>query len=221
MYFAPLRLKNRLDSWWLPLICGKLDEEFAPERKVLLAECAGRVLDVGSGGGAYMRYFQRATAITALEPVQELHTTIRKQAASHGIQSDRLTVLAMDAETFAEQASCDDHNEESFDWVILGNVLCEAENPGTTLEAIDQLLKPGVGRVYFSEHIACPAGCWERRLQEWINPLWCTISNGCNVNRDSLHAIYNMSNWKVIHWTYNSVKVGMGPFVLGLATKNA
>jgi SAM-dependent methyltransferase len=230
MYVGPSSWKQSFLSWWLPRICGRLNEKFGAERQHLLADCGTtttegggggggggdcRVLDVGSGGGAYMQYLRTATHITALEPVAKLHPTIRKTAELHGIQQDRLDVLAMNVETYLREHG----NKTLFDWVILGNVLCEVDNVATTLDAVDQLLQPGTGRVYFSEHVACPHGSWRRRVQQWINPVWHTISGGCNLHHDSLEAIQAMPNWQVISWTYHNFTVGMGPFVLGLALK--
>ena len=216
MLLSPNSLKNRIVSFWTPLICDKLDGMFVPERKELLKDCRGCILDIGSGGGAYLRYFKEASEIVALEPNSELHETIRREAKSQRIAADRLTILAMDTESYLEHNTKDARGK--FDWVILGNVLCEIEDHASTLQAVDRMLRPG-GMLYFSEHIGCPRGTWRRLLQELLNPFWRVLSHGCNIHRDSLLEIQSMPNWEVISWTYHNLRIGLGPFVIGLAQK--
>ena len=219
MYLSSNSLKNRITSFWTALICNKMNDMFVPERNELLKECRGRVLDIGSGGGAYLRYFQKASAIVALEPNTDLHDTIRTEAEKQGIAADRLTVLAMDTETyFLEQQRGGDAGMLLFDWVILGNVLCEIDNHDSLLRTVDQMLQKG-GMLYFSEHIGCPKGTWLRQFQEWVNPFWRVLSNGCSIHRDSLLEIQSMPDWEVISWTYHNFRIGMGPLVLGLVQK--
>jgi SAM-dependent methyltransferase len=162
-----------------------------------------------------MKHLSGADEVTALEPVESFHPFIRKSAEKAGISSKALTILPMGAEQFAEEYS----DDKPFDWIILGNVLCEVPDITSTLQAVDRCLRKG-GTVYFSEHMACPRGTWQRKyVQEFVNPWWRRASGGCNVNRDTLKKIETMPGWHVISWTYEHVRVGMGLFVLGLAEK--
>ena len=107
-----------------------------------------------------------------------------------------------------------------FDWVILGNVLCEVPDQEGVLGHVSRLLRPG-GSVYFSEHIAHPPGTFLRWVQERLNPWWCCVSDGCNMNRPTLDRMLDQfasrDGWVVQYW---QVDVGMlVPFVLGVATK--
>jgi SAM-dependent methyltransferase len=215
MWIGPDAIKQRLVSVFLPRLCHKVGILFQPERDELLKGCSGRVLDVGCGGGAYMRYFHNADAIVALEPVQSMHSKIRSEASNNGIEADRLTLLSIDIESYIQQYGVND----KFDWIILGNVLCEVNDPISTLQAVDALIQPRSGRIYYCEHIGCPKHTWKRRWQDWMNPFWKTLSYGCNSNRDSLEYISTLNDWEVISWQYSNFTVGLGPFVLGLARK--
>jgi SAM-dependent methyltransferase len=221
MRLSPPGVRNSITSIMISKICGKLDKTMNSERTHLLSRVHGRVLDVGCGSGAYMPYlYPNARFIVALEPMVEMHPRIQKsavQAASKSNvcppdQNDRLQIYAMNAEEF-ETTKWDGI---PFDWVILGNVLCEVPNVERTVQTVHRLLKTE-GHVYFSEHVACPRGTWTRRIQDWMNPYWHTISNGCNINRDSLEIIQKMQQWDVIWWRYKHFCVGLGPMVLGLA----
>lgn len=215
MWLSPNVFRHKILRWHIPFICSKLDSMFHKERKVLLDGCQGsNVLDVGSGGGAYMRYFSKAKSVTALEPVEALHETIRRNAERYNVPT--LTIFAVDVETYLR----DHFSGEMFDWIVLGNVLCEVDDVRSTLDAVDKLLKPGTGTVYFSEHVACERGTWTRTLQDAFNPPWKTLSGGCNMNRETLRLIKSGTrNWEVISWNFPNVKIGLGPFLMGLAKK--
>jgi len=240
-------LKNTLLSMVIPKCMDVVGKEFSQERQTLLQDLHGKILDVGSGGGAYLDYCPTAdttsataTSVTnqttsangdrideirnddnnrkpttekviALEPNRQMHNTIRTRG-KHLVKENKLEIVSSMEEVLANEAP------ESFDWVILGNVLCEVNDVAKTLDQIDQLLKPG-GKVYFSEHVARPVGTWQRRYQDWINPLFRHIGGGCNCNHDSLLEMQKRRNWNVIFWQYEHVQVCMGYFVVGLAQK--
>lgn len=223
---TPRCLANRIASFWTKCICRKLDTLFATERNTLLQHCHGRVLDIGCGGGTYLRYYaSTCTEVVALEPNVTFHPTILQEAQRVELPLERLTLVASDTETYLkqvlQQAKQDDGGDNYsflFDFVILGNVLCEVDNVVTTLQAVDALLRPG-GHVYFCEHVGCPTRSWMRTIQDAINPVWKIVSHGCNINHDSLVAMASMPNWEVISWTYHQFRIMLGPLVLGLARK--
>lgn len=130
-------------------------------------------------------------------------------------EDSQIECHACDIETYVREHP---QQRATFDWVILGNVLCEIDDQISALQCINHVLKPG-GHVYFSEHIGAPKGTWTRRLQDFINPIWRTAGGGCNCNHDSLENIQKTPGWQVIFWNYNGFKVGLAPFVLGLAMK--
>lgn len=201
-------IQHRYLAWFLPLGMDKVAQEFKTERQTLLGNVRGRVMDVGSGGGAYLDHCHAADHVVAVEPVVELHPTIRKR----GKELASLTLVQTVDEVVQQEPP------ESLDWVILGNVLCEVDSVPETLQQINTLLKPG-GHVYFSEHLGHPVGSWSRSMQDWCNPFWRHMSGGCNCNRDSLAALESLG-WPVVAWYYNQWTTTLfGPFVLGLAQK--
>lgn len=214
MFFTSVAMatpfRNQLFAMFLPGIMEKVDKEFEEERKALLSTISGgSVLDVGSGAGAYFRYFTLADSVVAVEPAAALYPKLQETAKEHGLVDPhkRFTILADLKDVTG-----------SFDHIVLGNVLCEVPSMDTALEQVDRLLRPG-GTVYFSEHIGRPTGTWPRWFQDRFNPMHRHMTSGCNCNRDSLDAIRNKKNWDVVYWKYEHFQVCMGPFVLGLAVK--
>jgi SAM-dependent methyltransferase len=194
-------------------------ELFDVERKELLQDNIGpndRILDLGAGSGYYLKYLCRCSNLVAIEPVENFHEAYKKAAIAAGMDASQVQLHACDIETYVRDFP---QAKGSFDWVILGNVLCEVSDQLSTLRCVKHLLKPG-GHAYFCEHVAMPKGTWTRRIQDLINPVWRTVGAGCNCNRDSLVNIRNTPGWQVISWQYPDFRVGMGSWVLGLAMKN-
>ena len=216
MVVGPVSWRNAILARLIPFQMKAVGVISENQRKLLLQHVSGRVLDVGSGGGAYLPLLRgKASHVVALEPVTEMHPIIRKEATLAGFEEYQITILTDTVETYAAS-----NLTASFDWVLLGNVLCEVHSQTSTLDHINKLLKDG-GHVYFSEHVGYPIGTIGRRLQDVLNPLWRRASGGCNCNRDSLHAIEGMADWDVVSWEMKNFKSFLGAFVMGLAQKAA
>ena len=219
MYIGPQWWRHGVLSVMIPRIMKLQAVRFGPERDTLLADIqeSHTVLDVGCGGGAYLRHFTKASRVVALEPVTDMHGKIRQAAREAGISKEKLTILPCTIEEYLEQRDV----QEQFDWIILGNVLCEVSNPLSTLASVDRLTK-SQGHVYVSEHEGEAPGTWTRRFQNIINPWWVVVSGGCNCNRDTLYmmrSIFTSPQWEVAVWQYPHLRVGMGPSFLALCRK--
>ncbi|KAI2513269.1 methyltransferase domain-containing protein [Fragilaria crotonensis] len=219
MIFSPISWRHSLLTCLIPSQMKVVQRMTTNQRKLLLQHVSGRVLDVGSGSGPYMSLLSgKATHVVALEPVRTMHPFIRKEAEKAGFKDYKITISDLTIENYA---AANPTSLASFDWIILGNVLCEVKDQESTLNTVHKLLKHG-GHVYFSEHVASPAKTFERRMQQFINPWWRRVSGGCNRDRDSLHAIEGMADWDVISWEMKNITLPFGgPFVMGLARKEA
>mmetsp|Transcript_11608 Transcript_11608/g.16686 ORF Transcript_11608/g.16686 Transcript_11608/m.16686 type:complete len:309 (-) Transcript_11608:88-1014(-) len=200
----------------LPGRMGKIAELLKHERHTLLQHVSGNVMDVGSGAGSYFIHFLNARRLVAIEPLEILHPILARQAQTVGLDMTKVTITTELLEDYLAN-----HFEEceSFDWIILGNVLCEVHCLSSTVRVIDKLLKPG-GSIFFCEHIAKPKGSLMRRVQDFINPWWTRISMGCNCNRESLDILQSVPNWEVIAWEIPVTSMPwIAPFVMGLVRK--
>jgi SAM-dependent methyltransferase len=213
MLISPPKIKNKILSMIIPRIMATVAKTTHNQRQLLLQHVSGRVLDVGSGGGGYLPFLSgKASHVVCLEPLKECHSTIRAGATQAGFEDYQVTIVPDGIDEYASKATTD-----RFDWIILGNVLCEVNDLESALASVHQLLKPG-GHVYFCEHIASPSGTILRRFQNMYNPLWNRISGGCNCNRDTLHALEGMQNWDIVSWELG-LKVLSNRMVMGLARK--
>ena len=217
MAFPVAAVGQSVTARFLPSVMRRLGRRFVRERSELLRDICGRVLDVGAGSGEYLPHYLAArgpvSEVVLLEPLEALHATLLKRVRGSAapfrvrITGDAVEVLASDP-----------GHAGTYDWAVLGNVLCEVPCQRRALAALDRLLKPG-GRVYFSEHVACARGSWTRWFQDLVNPLWRLLSGGCNCNRETLRALeatgYDIAVW---HFDVRGTFF-VTPFVLGIAQK--
>jgi SAM-dependent methyltransferase len=229
----------------IPAAMRSVDVKYGAIRAELLKSIHGRVLDVGAGGGAYLKYAFASSAVTdivALEPNvachSALHATVaelrRGEGFGRGLSAPPVGLGLAAASTTRDTANrgptveivsefIEDHLKRvgpgCYDWAILGNVLCEVPDQVSVLTALDGLLKPG-GRIYFCEHVRVEPGTFIGWLQDFVNPWWCVLSDGCNCNRDSVATMCKVTPWTVKPWTFNEAGLPWIPrFVLGMAVK--
>eukprot|EP00941_MAST-03F_sp_MAST-3F-sp1_P002549 g2549.t1 len=213
----------------IPKVMGLVDIKYSRVRAQLLKKMSGRVLDIGSGGGAYFQYAfaseGNVSSLTALEPNLNCHSALRKKVADlkegrgfvRGLsltQKPKVTIISDFIEDHLEKVG-----ENSYDFAILGNVLCEVPNPQSVLRSLDQLLVPGA-QIYFSEHVRSKS--WiKSKLQDFLAPWWWYLADGCNCNRDTMTTICETCPmWVVQPWTFEDGDLPwIGPFVVGLAMK--
>ena len=216
-------LTSRVAGILIPKEMSRINNMTTALRKELLKNMKGNVLDLGAGGGAYIEYINRDTVETyvALEPNRHLHNKIRNKWNEHfeekSTNSPKLKISSDFLETYVHSGNGKKDASGYFDYIILGNVMCEVPNQNEIFLLLDQLLKPGTGRVYFSEHVLADPmkHPWLHLLQHVINPVWSRISDGCNCNRETLNVMKSACpHWEVIHWTFT---ISMLPWNIGLA----
>lgn len=149
---------------------------FWPQRKEVIAEARGRVLEIGIGTGANLpHYGADVTEIVGIEPEAAMLDRARQTAAGLTLPAP-LTLAVGDAQAL-------EYPDESFDTVLMCLVLCTIPDPLKALQEARRVLKPG-GQVVFLEHVRSPeAGL--ARWQDRLTPLWKVLACGCCLNRDT------------------------------------
>ncbi|MCV6975485.1 methyltransferase domain-containing protein [Mycobacterium bourgelatii] len=146
-------------------------------RRAAVANAAGRLLIVGLGPGADLKFLPpTVTSVTAVEPVPAFRRMASRLAGRHGIGAD---IVDGRGESIP-------FSDNSFDSVYVGLVLCSVDDVAATLGEIRRVLVPG-GRLVVLEHVR--GGGLVGRLQDLIAKPWSWLSSGCHPNRRTVDAI--------------------------------
>jgi ubiquinone/menaquinone biosynthesis C-methylase UbiE len=148
-------------------------------RRTLLMQAHGRVLEIGGGTGANLRFYGEAvTSLTVTEPEEPMALRLERHAKE---QPRPVELVRVPAEELPFENG-------SFDVVVSTLVLCSVENQPRALGEVRRVLKPD-GRLLFIEHVRSEEpglARWQDRLN-WLNQL---VVN-CDCNRPTLDGIRN------------------------------
>lgn len=147
-----------------------------PQRRELLADATGRVLEIGIGTGANLAYYGAGVKeIVGIEPDAAMLDRARQTALA--------LPLAVPLELQVGDAHALEFPDESFDTVLMCLVLCTIPDPLQALREAYRVLKPD-GALLFLEHVRSPnAGI--ARWQDRLTPVWKHLGCGCHLNRDT------------------------------------
>lgn len=179
-------------------------------RRELLKHVYGEVLEIGAGTGANIDHYpDQVTRLVLTEPDKQKRRILEKKISGKGLDKVQIS------DGTAEQISAED---ESFDCVVAFIVFCCVSNPGTALQEIKRVLKPG-GYFVFLEHVAAPEGTSIRRWQDRLNPIWRIVED--NINRETEEAIIK-AGFKMKEITRASIPKALPiyrPSIRGIAEK--
>jgi ubiquinone/menaquinone biosynthesis C-methylase UbiE len=143
-------------------------------RRRVASGARGRVLEIGSGTGAQLRWYAPETRVTALEPDDGMRAHMDRRAAEA-----RASVRVVGGR--AEELPFADG---SFDAAVSAFALCTVTDPAAAFDELRRVLVPG-GALLLLEHVHLT---WEpgRTLQTAAAPAWAAIAGGCRLDRDTL-----------------------------------
>jgi ubiquinone/menaquinone biosynthesis C-methylase UbiE len=145
-------------------------------RRRLALAARGRVLEIGSGTGAQLRWYAPEAQVTALEPDDGMRARMDRRALEA-----RAGVRVVDGR--AEDLPFADG---SFDTAVSAFALCTVADPAAALAELRRVLLPG-GTLLLLEHVHLE---WEpgRALQAAAAPAWAAVAGGCRLDRDTLRS---------------------------------
>ncbi|MCX6253313.1 MAG: class I SAM-dependent methyltransferase [Bacteroidia bacterium] len=161
---------NRIIPW---LLDATEPKEMAEQRRLILHDVKGEILEIGIGTGVNLHYYpENIRTLTAIEPSDAMRPRAkqREDATGRTVEWHRGR---------GEQLPFD---EGRFDTVVIADVLCTVDNVDAVLGEAYRVLKPG-GRLHFLEHGIAR----EDKIRKWqirLNGLSKVIGCGCELTRD-------------------------------------
>jgi len=148
-------------------------------RHALVPRAAGDVLELGAGTGVNLRYYDRdaLSSLTLSDRDERRRVLTERIGRLSSPLRERTRVDRVDAEVLP-------FADGSFDTVVATLLFCSVDCPPCGFDEIARVLRPG-GRYLFLEHVA-PVRPGTARVFDLVNPVWNTVSRGCNLNRDTL-----------------------------------
>lgn len=144
------------------------------ERKKIVPEAVGRVLEIGFGSGHNAPFYDRSkiTHLYALEPNDAMRRMSERRIAELPFPVEWLDLPG-------EQIPLADG---SVDTVLVTFSLCTIPGVEEALAGMRRVLKPG-GRLVFLEHGRAPDS-GVAKWQDRINGVWGKLAGGCHLNRE-------------------------------------
>lgn len=152
----------------------------AEHRQRLLADLAGRVIEVGAGNGLnFPHYPPEVTEVLAVEPEPRLRAAAQQAAGDAPVPVQVVGGLA-------GALPADDN---AFDAGVASLVLCSVEDQSSALAELYRVIRPG-GQLRFYEHVAAERSKVLRTAQKAVDAtLWPRLFGGCHTGRDTVAAI--------------------------------
>jgi ubiquinone/menaquinone biosynthesis C-methylase UbiE len=144
-------------------------------RQSLLADAEGRVLEIGGGTGANLRYYDGLASLVVTEPEPAMLRRLQDKAREQATAAEVVQAPAEDLP----------FEDASFDTVVSTLVLCGVDQE-RSLGEVRRVLRPG-GRLLFLEHVRSEDPALAR-FQDRMNRLNRFLV-GCECNRETLTAI--------------------------------
>ena len=165
--------RGRFNAAFFRIMGPYLEWTLRTRKRKVFADLPTRVVEIGPGVGANLRYLPTGTTLVAIEPNLYMHRRLQAAAQRRGITLDLRDRMA----------SHTDLPDDSVDAVISSLVLCSVDDPAAVLAEIRRILRPG-GTFHFVEHVVAPAGTPTRVAQRVLRRPWAWIFEGCSCERD-------------------------------------
>lgn len=143
---------------------------FKKIRRGMLDSVQGHALDIGSGTGASIPYYQQAESVTMLEPDAAKIKRVPRQRKQGGLYW---------AEASAEHMPFPD---DTFDEAAAFLTFCTIPDPALALRETARVVKPG-GHVQLFEHVRMDHHSRAAAFQDFLAPAWQLAAEGCQLNR--------------------------------------
>lgn len=164
-----------------PHLLHLVSRHFDEQRRALLANAGGRVLELGVGTGSNLGFYPpEVSDVVGIDPhdavLEKAGRTVRRLEERDGLPY-RVRLHRADAQRLP-------YEEASFDTVVAVLTLCTIPDPRSAAREAFRVLRPE-GALLVLEHVRAEEGSrlatWQRRL----DPLWTRAAVGCHLDRDT------------------------------------
>ena len=203
------RARGPFNAAFFRLMDPVLRSSLGGRKQRVFADLPQRVVEIGSGVGANLRYLAPGSTLVALEPNRHMHAPLRAAAKRRGVHLDL-------REAMAERSGLPD---QSVDCVISSLVLCSVQDPVEVLAEIRQILRPG-GTFRFIEHVVAGRGTLTGTAQRLLRRPWAWTFEGCSCERDLEHFIRaaGFAKVEVERYRIHTPFVPFNSHIAGIAT---
>ena len=201
-------VRGPLNAFVFRFFDGYVDLMFGRRKRALFADLPGRVVEIGPGTGANLRYYRSGTTVVAVEPNPHMHAPLAATARRRGV----------DLEVRARGAEDTGLADASVDAVVCTLVLCTVPDPAAAIAEIRRVLRPG-GRLIFLEHVHATG--FYGFVQRVVARPWGWFFEGCDVRRDTERSLAQggFTDLAVDRYRVPTVFLPINPQIAGTATR--
>ena len=181
------------------------------QRRKLLDNLSGRVIEVGAGQGANFSYYPTSVEhVVAVEPEDYL-----RQRAEQAAISTPVPVTVLDG--VADELPGEDG---SFDAGVAALVLCTVPDQDRALAELFRVIKPG-GELRFYEHVIAREPLWANYQRLLDATVWPRVFGTCHVARETGAAIgrAGFAIERCERFTFSPGPLAPLPHILGVARR--
>jgi ubiquinone/menaquinone biosynthesis C-methylase UbiE len=147
-------------------------------RSCLLPLARGRVLEVGIGTGANLRFYSQTVCLTGIDESSDMLAVAARRA---GALDAQVHLCRMDVEHLAFAS-------DWFDTVVASLVLCSVVDQIRALRELSRVLRKPGGELLLLEHMRPEFKPWAW-LVDLLNIPWYSFNGRCHLNRRTEKAI--------------------------------
>ena len=173
------------------LLNAVVESKVVPYREMTAGQCRGRVLEIGGGTGANLKYLDRCVSIDATEPDPHMRKKFSANAIKIGTNASLTSYYGEDL----------GYLDCTFDSVFTTLVLCMVDDVEQVIDEAYRVLKPG-GVFYFYEHVISTKR-FGHTFQTILDPCWQFFTTGCHLKRDLKRALMKSNFEKVKIWDFD------------------
>ncbi len=207
---------KRVFAWMISRATASRGNCDDPRKLALFAGVRGPLLEIGPGAGANLCYFPPETEWLGIEPNPFMHPYLSRTIQRLDLSTQRFRIDPGDPQGIRLPAA-----DGSIRTVVSTHVLCSVPDLAGILGEILRVLQPG-GEFLFLEHVAAGRKTRLRAFQDFIQPAWTKLGDGCHPNRETWESIEaaGFARVEIEHFRMDGGGP-VAPHIVGRAVKSA